>query len=64
MQAKRTHTMADLLAKDGAAVLGSAAPCPHCGAAAREYPVTTPRLGWKLTFWIPPTRCCAKSRQA
>lgn len=65
MQAKRTgYTLGDLLAKDGVAMLGRSDPCPYCGAEARKYPITTPRLGWKLTFWIPPVKCCPKSRQA
>ncbi len=66
MRAERLNrpvALRDLIAREGGAVLGNPdATCPHCGKGARPYEVTTPRLGWTLMFWIPPTQCCAKSR--
>lgn len=57
--------MADLIARDGEALIGDPEKlaCPHCGAAPTLKEVITPKKGWVLRFWTPPFGCCRQGRR-
>lgn len=58
LRLNRTVTLGELLKRDGGGLLGSKAPCPHCGKEPRPYEVRTPKKDWVLFFQIP---CCCRS---